>query len=833
MNASHRWLSAFLPGISLTVERMRDIITARCCTVDEIVRLREDLADVVIGRVVEAAPHPNSDHLWVTRVDAGLPDGELLDVVCGAPNVRAGAVYPFAPAGSTLPGGLKLEKRKIRGAVSNGMLCSARELGLGQEHDGILELETDAPPGTSFLAAIGAGDSRLVIDVTPNRPDLLSHLGLARELAAALDTELELPAIPVATDAANPRDGSGTLPPALEAREGAASGGVSVRIEDAAYCPRYMGVVVRGVKVAPSPAWLADRLAAIGSRPINNVVDITNYVLHELGQPMHAFDAARLAGPKIIVRRAHAGEKLLTLDGVERTLDDSMTVIADAERAQAIAGVIGGGESEVTDSTSDIFLEVAFFDPAAVRRARRKLGVSTDASYRFERGIDREVQPRALARAAQMLVAIAGGKVTDAPVDIQMAPAGRRRVKLRPSRASHLLGVELRTAEIERLLSSVGFSVKPTGSGDFEVVVPSWRPDVTAEVDLIEEVARLRGYDTFPPELRAFRPGTVPESEVESMSRRVRERLVSLGLLETRPMPFVRGAAEGFVRVANPLAENEAYLRRELLDTLSRRAEYNFAQMRRNIRIFEIGSVFHPTGNALPAEELHAAALVTGARHPAHWTEQQAADADEWDAKGLALELAAAAAPGAEVELRVAEGSALDEGTLWRLHLDGVERGSVRRLTLDAPVWAGKVFGVELSLLAIQSRPVAPRGQRRESSEKPSAGIAPGSAKRSIRYQPLPTAPAADFDLALLVPNDLPAVRVEEVIRRASGELLERLELFDEYRGEGLPGGVRSLAWRLTFRHPERTLRDKEIAGRRQKLLRTLEGELGVRQRTT
>jgi phenylalanyl-tRNA synthetase beta chain len=518
---------------------------------------------------------------------------------------------------------------------------------------------------------------------------------------------------------------------------------------------------------------------------------------------------------------------------VERALDESMTVIADAERAQAIAGVIGGGDSEVTDATSDIFLEVAFFDPASVRRVRRKLGVSTDASYRFERGVDRELQPRALARAAHMLVAIAGGRVAGAPVDIHSAPAERRQVKLRPSRASRLLGVELRNAEIARLLSSVGFSVEVQDSGDFTVVVPSWRPDVTAEVDLIEEVARLRGYDSFPPELRAFRPGTVPESEVELFSRRVRERLVSIGLLETRPMPFVRGAAEGFVRVANPLAENEAYLRRELLDTLSRRAEYNFAQMRRDIRIFEIGSVFFPTSDALPAEELHAAVLVTGARHPAHWTEQHAPDVDEWDAKGLASEIAAAAFPDAAIDLQVAEGPDAAGGLLWRLHVDDTERGSIRQLTLDAPVWAGKVYGVELSLLAIESRPVAARGARRHAGERQGAGAGARVTTRSVRYRPLPTTPAADFDIALLVPHDLAAARVEEVIRRASGELLERLELFDEYRGEGLPAGLRSLAWRLTFRHPERTLRDKEIAGRRQKLLRTLEGELGVRQRTT
>lgn len=835
MNASHEWLSAFLTGADLSVERMRDIITAQCCTVDEVVRLREDLSDVVIGRVVEAARHPDSDHLWVTRVDAGLPNGELLDVVCGAPNVRAGASYPFAPAGSTLPGGLKLEKRKIRGAVSNGMLCSARELGLGQDHEGILELDTSASPGTPLLSAITVGDARLVIDVTPNRPDLLSHLGLARELGAAVGVEPRLPALPMSSEGEQARrDRARAQRSAMEARESARTGGVDVRIDDAGYSPRYMGAVVRGVKVEASPEWLANRLIAIGSRPINNVVDITNYVLHELGQPMHAFDAAKLAGPAIVVRRARPGEKLLTLDGVERNLDESMTVIADAERAQAIAGVIGGGDSEVTEATTDVFLEVAFFDPAGVRRARRKLGVSTDASYRFERGVDRELQPMALARAVEMLVAIAGGTAVDAPVDIHPAPFARLRLQLRPTRVSRLLGVKMGAGTIEKLLAPVGYSIEDRSEDSLTVVVPSWRPDVTAEVDLVEEVARLRGYDTFPSELRAFRPGTVPDSPVELVTRRLRARLVATGLLETRPMPFVSGAAEGFARVANPLADNEAYLRRELLDTLARRAEYNFTQMQRDIRLFEIGSVFFPTGDVLPSEALHVAALLTGARRPAHWTEVRPPDYDEWDAKGLAFELASVAFPEASVELRAAEGVELEGGFLWRVYVDGGERGAVRRITLDAPVWAASVFGVELSLLEIQSRPVAGRGERLRHIPRAGGGEgAPPAAVRAIRYRALPTTPASDFDIALLVPDDLPASRVEEVIRRASGELLERLTLFDEYRGEGVPDGQRSLAWRLTFRHPERTLRDKEIAGRRQKLLRTLEGELGVRQRTT
>lgn len=814
MNASYAWLQSIVPT-SLTAEELRDLITARCCTVDELVRLREDLRDVVVGLVVEAARHPDSDHLWVTRVDAGRE--ELLDVVCGAPNVRAGRKYPFAPAGSTLPGGLKLEKRKIRGALSNGMLCSARELGLSDEHGGILELETAAAPGTPFLAAVPVGDVRVVIDVTPNRPDLLSHLGIAREIAAATGAPLALPPVPGAEAVRVPQ-------PERAART-ATAGGIDVVLDDPAGCPRYMGVVVRGVTVRPSPDWLAQRIGAVGGRPINNVVDITNYLLHELGQPMHAFDAARLAGSTVVIRKARAGEKLLTLDGVERTLDESMTVIADRDRATAIAGVMGGAESEVGESTTDVFLEVAHFDPSAVRRARRALGLSTDASYRFERGVDPDLPPRALARAVEMLVALAGGRVDGAPVDLYPSPRERTRIVLRPARVARVLGVKLDAGEIADQLGSVGFVCERSGA-ELAVEVPGWRPDVTLEVDLIEEVARLRGYDSFPDEVRPFRPGTVPDSPVEVATRRVRERLVGLGLLEARPLPFVAGGAEGWVRVANPIAENESYLRRSVVETLARRTEHNLAHMNRDVRLFEVGSAFLPSTGALPREELRVGAVVMGHRRPPHWTEVRPPDYDEWDAKGLGEEIARAGFPGAQVELLPADPAS---GALWAIMVDGEPRGEVRRVTLDAPVWAAPAFGVELTLLDIESEVVAAPGESRYVS--PGARVLRQAPV--VRYRPLPSTPAAEFDLALLVPNDMPAARVEEVLRRGAGELLERVVLFDEYRGDSVPAGFRSLAWRLTFRHPERTLREKEIAGRREKLLRTLEGELGVRQRTT
>ncbi|MDB4910355.1 MAG: hypothetical protein JWO39_1178 [Gemmatimonadetes bacterium] len=811
MNASYEWLRAIVP-FDYTPEQLRDLITARCCPVDELVRLRADLASVVVGQVVEAGPHPDSDHLWVTKVDAGK--GELLDVVCGAPNVKVGAKYPFAAAGTTLPGGLKLEKRKIRGATSNGMLCSARELALGEEHDGILELDTALPPGTPFLEAVPAGDTRIVIDVTPNRPDLLSHLGVAREIAAASSGRAELPAL----EGAN-----ATVPGLVRATNEGAAGGIRVKLEDPEGCPRYAGVLIRGVTIGPSPAWLVERLAAVGSRSINNVVDVTNYMLHEVGQPMHAFDAALLGGSAVVIRRAHVGETLRTLDGVDRKLDPSMTVIADATSAQAVAGVMGGSTSEVSDATRDIFLEVAYFDPASVRRTRRALQLSTDASYRYERGIDIDGIPRALARAAQLLIAVAGGSIEGAPIDLYPAPKPAPAIPLASAHVARLLGEPVAEPEIAKLLTPVGFTVSPFANGRASVTVPTWRPDVRQNVDLIEEIARLRGYDSFSNELRPFRRSTVPDSPLAVLTRRVREACVSAGLLEALSMPFVRGSDETHVRLANPMAEDEAYLRRDLTESLARRVEHNLAQRHRDVRLFEIGSAFQPSPKGLPLEEMRVAAIVMGHRHPPHWSEPNTPDFDEWDAKGLGELLASTIAGGAVFELR----NAGRGDVLWEIAIAGELRGSVRRLALDAPVWAPAAFAVEIALARMSSDPVAPPGQSKLESTSTAASEA------QFRFRPFPSTPSTFVDIALLVPNDLPASRVEAVIREASGELLESLALLSEYRGAGIADGFRSVAWRLTFRHPERTLRDKEVAGRRDKVLRTLEGELSVRQRTT
>jgi phenylalanyl-tRNA synthetase beta chain len=822
VNASYDWLRAFVP-FDESPSRLSELLTAKVATVDELVSLRADLAAIVVARVVEEGPHPDSDHLHVTKVDAGT--GELLDVVCGAANVTAGKLYPFALSGTVMPSGLKIEKRKIRGAVSNGMICSAKELGLGEDHEGVMELSVDVPPGTPFLRALPVGDSRLVVDVGANRPDLLSHLGLAREIAAMTGRPMGLPIIGVALP---------KIPVGVTKKGSGLAGKVVVTVDDASLVRRFMGVVVRGVKVGPSPQWLIDRLAAVGSRSINNIVDASNYVLHELGQPTHAFDLMKLAGEEVRVRLARPGERIVTLDGTERQLNAETIVIADSSRPQAIAGIMGGRDSEVTATTTDLFIEVANFDSSRIRSSRRALSMNSDASYRFERGVDVEIAPVALERVAQLVIALAGGGVEGSPVDLRASDVGRTQIALRTSRVFHVLGAEIPVDEIHRHLTSIGFRFMRGDKEHSGVSVPSWRSDVTAEVDLIEEIARLHGYDAFSDEIRPFRPGTVPDDPQWIASRRVRDLLVGQGLIELRPMPFVSGG-DSHVRVGNPLAENEAYLRRGVIESLARRAEFNLSHMRRDIRVFEIGNVFAPAAQAMPLEELRVGVLVMGRREPRHFTDphdeafDRWASYGRWDVAALAREICRVAFPGESVDVHPKTDASSFVSTMqieWIISRGAAAFGAIGSVGLDAPVWAPTAWGIELSLGAVESAAPAERG--RHSYEEQTSGPTPNRP-----FRPLPSNPAAEFDLALLLPAGRSAADVEKVIRATAGELLERLELFDEYAGEGVATGMRSVAWRLTFRHPERTLRDREIDGRRAKILAALEKELNVRARTS
>ncbi|HEX6251422.1 MAG TPA: phenylalanine--tRNA ligase subunit beta [Gemmatimonadaceae bacterium] len=806
MNASLRWLNDFL-GREASADEVRDILTARAATVESVVPVRADLAEIVIGRVVEAGRHPDAEKLWLTKVDAGA--GELLQVVCGAPHVEVGTSYPFAPVGATLPGGVTIEKKKIRGQLSNGMLCSARELGLGSDHTGILALQTDAAPGTRFLDATNAGDVRFEIDVLPNRPDLLSHEGLAREVAAALGTELRPWTLPAASGALVDRN---EVPaPAAVEREGTTDG-VRVRIDDVGGCPRYVGTVIRGVTIGPSPSWLAERLEAAGVRSINNVVDVTNFMLHGFGQPMHAFDLARLGGA-VVIRSSAAAERLHTLDGVDRALPPGTTVIAGAEHAQAIAGVIGGAGSEVTEATTDIFLETALFDPRRVRATRRALGVSTDASYRFERHVDPEQVAARASVAAGLIVALAGGRVSEPGVDVRARAEESPELTLRPDRVARVLGERIGVAEISRLLATVGFEATAAEeSGALRVVVPSWRSDARDEIDLIEEVARLHGYDSFSSELRSFRPTTVPDDPMVALEQRLRQALVGAGLLEARPMPFVAAASDERLRLRNPLAENEAYLRESLLHGLARAAEHNLSHMARSVRLFEIGTVFRASDEPRPLERRHVGVLLMGHSEPQHFTNASPRPFDPWDMRWIAELVANTVFPASDIRFNISDSGdekrAPVSRNLWKIELGGQPVGTVSLLDLDAPVWASPAYALELDITNAE-----------------------GTA-RHVEYRPLPVTPAAEIDLALLVPEAVTAEEVRTVIVDQAGDVLESAVLFDEFRGPGLDAGTRSLAWRLTFRHPDRTLRDREIEARKEKLISALARELGVRART-
>ena len=793
MNISLRWLEAFLRR-PLDPRDVADRLAMLGAPVDAVESLHTGLGELVIGLVEEVRQHPNADRLRVCLVNDGT--AERRRVVCGAPNVTAGKRYPFARIGTTVPHGkggapMKIERAKLRGEPSEGMLCSARELGLGQEHDGILELETDAAPGTPLLEAVPLSDHRLEVDVTPNRPDLLCHKGVARELSASYGTPFRLPPIPGAE--------SLDVPSARRASTTGATGAIGIAIEDPASCPRFHAALIRGTRVGPSPAWLRARLEAVGVRAINNVVDATNYVMLELNQPMHAYDAALLRGSALVVRRARGGERLVTLDDAERTLDGEMIAIADAEGVIGLAGVMGGASTEVSLETRDVLLEAAFWDPPRIRRTRRALGMSTEASYRFERTIDRWGGGDAMRRCIELVLATGGGELADAPLDLWPEPSHPPRIFLRPARVAQVLGVEVPWNAIEQYLVAIGATaVSKPDDGRIAVDVPGWRPDLVREIDLIEEIARLHGYDAFPSELRPFRMGALPEAPEEVAAAAVRRGMVEQGFYEVSRVPLGPADGDRSIRLRNPLSAEDAWLRRRLLPGLVRLVEGNWANHVEDVRLFEIGTAFAAgRPGKRPREERRLAAVLTGRREPRHWTGSGEGRFDLWDLKGRFEAAVALAIPGAVVQV---------ERNAWVARdAEGRIVGEAGPLAADAPPWAAPLFGFELVL--------------------------DPSPRRPPQFTPLPATPASDRVLALLLPEGVTAGSVEDVLRRAGGALLERVAVESDYRGAELPAGVRSVAFRLVFRAPDRTLRDVEVDQAETRLLAALAEELGVRRR--
>jgi phenylalanyl-tRNA synthetase beta chain len=804
MNVSYSWLRSMVPGLEASPEEIAEHLATRGAPVETMESVGAGLEDVVVARVKSVRRHPNADRLSLCEVDNG---GEVLQVVCGAPVIAEGGYYPFAGVGVTLPDGFKLKKAKIRGEYSNGMLCSERELGLGRDQAGIMRLSDDSTTGQPLVEVLGLDDVRMDVEVTPNRGDWLSHLGLAREVAPDGVGGVVLPPIP----------GAPTVDIEVRSDEREVTHGeVSIRVEEPDLCWRFLGVIIRGVTVGPSPEWLTARLRSVGQQSINNVVDATNYVMLEMGNPMHAYDLGRLQESRLVVRKAQDGETMQTLDGLDHEFDSEMLLICDASVPHDIAGTMGGKHSSVTEDTVDVLLECALFDPKSIRSTRRALGISTDASYRFERGVDPEGHLPAVRRALEIILAAAGGEIDGPILEVLPRPWQTSSLVLRTSRVAQVLGVSFGREEIDSLIGPLGFTLgkgtqKETGE-EIEVEVPGYRSyDVTREIDLIEEIARTYGYDRFPEELGPFRPTTVPDHPVFQLEDRLRAVLTQEGLLEATNPAFAP-ESEGNVEINNPISMEEKYLRASLLPDLLRNVEYNLARGSRDVRLFEIGTVFQggDVGEP-PSEDLHVAVAVTGRQHPSHWSEE-GASVDFWDLRRI-LDSALAASGWGEVSVSTeAEGDNLFEPSLSVsvVLADGVRMGSAGRVVshrIDTPAWAGDLWGLELRLPA-----------------DPPAETTP-------TFRPLPQFPGVDRDLALIVPPDVAAAAVIEKIQETGGDLLDDVTIFDLYRGKGVGDGDRSLAFRLRFQAWDRTLTDKQIDRVVGKLLKTLQEDLGVRQR--
>lgn len=816
MDVSTNWLRELVPGLEASPRELADRLSLEAVPVDGIRTVGGGLEEIRVARALDVRPHPNADRLLLCRIDPGS-DGAV-DLVCGAPVVEEGALYAWVPPGASLPGGMRIEAREIRGIMSHGMLCSEHELGLGRDKSGILRLPPELEPGQPLTEALDLPDHLLLLDLTPNRVDLACHVGVARELAPGGGADIRL------------RDfGPDWRPVWRDGEETAEAAGVPVTIDDPDRCPRYLGAVVRGVRIGPSPAWLASRLRAVGLRPVNNVVDATNYVLMELNQPLHAFDLGKLQGPEIRVRAAAPGERLRTLDGELRELQPAATVIADAQGPVALAGVMGGEESEVTAGTTEVFLECAAFHPLHARHTARSLDLATEASYRFERGIDERGLDHALTRCVRLILAVAGGEAAAEASRVGRPAPARAEVRLRRERVERVLGIAPDAFETRRLLEPLGFELADDApaAGVLRVLVPGWRPDVTREIDLIEEVARRHGYEAFPDDPRSFRPSAVPDDAAWARVDRVRELFVARGFLEARSSTFVPETQPGGgarVSVLNPLSAEEAWLRSGIVPVLLRRVEHNWARSRRDVRLFEVGTVFdldpkRATGRERFPEELRVGAVMTGRRRPPHWSEQ-GEDLDLWDLKGLGEEMAESLCRGAlepieeeDAEPGTGDGAGVDwlEAGGFRIVREGEIvgwAGRVRGNAVDAPPWASRVWGVELLLAAV-------------------------ALDRQGPYEAVPPYPAVRRDLALVLPGGVPAAAVEACIGEAGQEILEAVSLFDVYEGEGIEPGRRSLAWGLRFRAADRTLTDPEVEEAMDRIISALEDAFDAHVRTS
>jgi len=801
MKVPIRWLKEYV-AIDLPLAELAERLTMAGTEVKGMPVISGKWQNIVVGKIAAITPHPNAGRLRLVTVDLGT---EQKTVVCGAPNLRLGDKVAFAHVGAELIDGYSgqkvvLKSAKIRGVVSKGMVCSEKELGISLSHEGIMVLPPEAPVGTALADFLG--DTILDLDITPNRPDLLSVIGIAREVAAMTGQK---PSIPEAS---------------YEARGTPIDEQISVEIIAPELCPRYCASQIKGIRIAESPEWLKSRLSACGMRPINNIVDITNYVMLEYGQPLHAFDFEKIGGKKIIVRRANDGEAIVSLDGVERALSRDMLVIADEERAIAIAGVMGGLNSEVSQETTSILLESANFNPASIHYTSGTLCLSSEASMRFERGIRPELTLPAIKRATQLILQLAGGKAAQGIIDVYPGKQEQKPILLRTDRVNRLLGVEFSLDQIASTLTLLGFDLKPAPSAsEFLVTAPYWRSDTHLGVDLIEEIVRIVGYDKIPATMLS-RP--LPRQNPEpilGLKQRIRQSLTGYGFQEVityslasremleKVLPQSCSLEPKPLRVANPMTADQEYLRTNLRANLLAALAANRWHEDGAIRLFELGKVYLRRQNDLPDEPEVLCGILSGSGLEKSWYR-----GDEpfnfFDAKGVVEGLLAQL--GVEAHFEEANDKGLRRGRQAAIVVASAKIGVVGELhskVAEAFEVPGAVYLFEIDLAALLPHTIGYK-----------------------MFQPIPRFPAVVRDIALVVDAQVTHRQVLDIIK--SFPLVNKATLFDVYTGKQVPPGKKSLAYRLTFQSPTHTLTDEEANKVQQQILDKLSSKLGASLRT-
>jgi phenylalanyl-tRNA synthetase beta chain len=791
MKVSLNWLRDYV-DITLPVSELADRLTMSGNEVKGVEIVGQAWDNIVVGQVVAVEPHPNADRLKLATVDLGV---ERSTVVCGAPNVRSGDKVPFARIGARLVDGhtgevVQLRPAKIRGIVSEGMACSEKELGISESHEGLMILPPEAPVGVPLADYLG--DAILDLDVTPNRPDCLSVIGIAREAGALTRREPRVTPIQYAEAG-----------PAIEGR-------VHVEIADVDLCSRYCASLIEGVKIGPSPSWMQQRLQACGMRPINNIVDVTNYVMLEYGQPLHAFDFRQIGGGKIIVRRAKDGEEITSLDGVDRILSPEMLVIADNEIPVAIAGVMGGADSEVIDITTSILLESANFNPVSIRRTSTNLKLRSEASLRFERGISPELTISALRRATQLMLEIAGGEAAEGIIDVYPGKKDAREILFSIGEVKRLLGIEMKMEQAVEILGSLGFACRAENSSEMRVAVPYWRVDVVGSADLVEELARIVGYDYIPTTVLTGQLPGLHADAVVSLRERLRDLFVGCGFQETVGYSLVSrerlakvAPPESALRVANPLTREQEYLRTSLWPYLLVLLGSNQRHEEGGIRLFEIGKVYLPRERDLPEEREMLAGVVSGTRTGVSWLGQKG-QLDFFDAKG-AVE-AVLGMLGMEADLRAVSRESLHPGRAAEIVVDGEAVGII------GEVHPGLRESFELlpqpvALFELDIEKLVPR-------------VGSGG-----KYRMVSRFPESVRDIAVVVDAETPVKKVKDII--CAFPLVTRVRLFDVYTGQQITAGKKSLALKVAYQSPTHTLTDDEVEAVEKEILAKLSSEVG------